>query len=282
MTQDLDLPPPQGLTTAQFAQIAEIAKREAGLTLSESKTAMIASRLAKRLRALDLESFDTYCAHLGAGEGAAEITHLISALTTNVTHFFRERHHFGLLREDILPELRQRAAVGDPVRIWSAGCSDGQEAYSIGITMLDAWPEAARSGLRILGTDIDTKMIRKAQAGRYPARQLEPVERDLRQRYFGPAESDGTHSVTSELRAMIRFNNLNLIGPWPMRTRFDVIFCRNVVIYFDAETQNRLWPRFAECLKPGGWLILGHSERVPDTADMPFRAAGRTAYRLRS
>lgn len=266
------------LSSAEFARIAAIARREAGLSLSEGKRAMIASRLARRLRATGLTDFSAYLTHLESDAGAGERDHLISALTTNVTNFFREAHHFRTLETDLLPPLAERARAGGRVRLWSAGCSMGQEPYSIAMCLLRALPDAARLDIRVLATDIDSAVLATARRGRYPAAQVEPVEPALRRQFFQEA-GNGEMDVRDDLRDMILFRRLNLIGPWPFRGPFDVIFCRNVVIYFDGETQAALWPRMYQMLAPGGVLFIGHSERLDPETALRFKSDGVTTYR---
>ena len=266
-----------GLSDTAFAKIAALAKAEAGLILPASKVTMVQSRLRHRLAALGLTSYEAYSKFVGGDEGASERRHMISALTTNVSHFFRENHHFDILRTQALPALLQKARSGQPVRIWSAGCSSGQEPYSIAMLILEAAPDLQNLDTLILATDIDPKILEKAESGIYSDHQITGVPSGMRGKYL---KSDGANfSVTPAVRRMIRFRELNLLRDWPMRTQFDVIFCRNVVIYFDTETQDRLWPRFQQALKPDGWFFLGHSERVSEASASRFTSVGMTAYR---
>lgn len=261
------------------ARISAIAHREAGLHIAPGKAAMLRTRLARRLRALGLPDFDAYAALVSGPDGAHEVPAMISALTTNVSHFFRESHHFELLRKDVLPALLERAKSGGRVRIWSAGCSNGQEPFSIAMTLREAGlPETA--DVRILGTDIDPSVIEFARRGIYSDAMVSGVPASLRDQCFTPQRNTGETdwAVRDEIRDMVRFRILNLLDEWPMHGRFDAIFCRNVVIYFDAATQDRLWPRFANALQPGGWLFVGHSERVSEAAEAKFRKTGVTAY----
>lgn len=266
------------LRPAEFARVRALAEREAGLAIPEAKRSMVQSRLSRRLRATGHSGFAEYIDHVEAAAGAAERANMISALTTNVSHFFREAHHFDTLANTLLPDLRTKAAAGHPIRIWSAGCSSGQEPYTIAMTLLDQWPEANRANLRILATDIDRVILSKAIAGRYEARQIDDVPERMRRRFF---VEDGDQHVTASqiLRDLITFRPLNLVEPWPMRQKFDAIFCRNVVIYFSDETQRQLWPRFSDALHPGGWFFLGHSERVSRPEQIGFQPSGVTSYR---
>lgn len=272
---DGDLP----LTEADFARIARIAKAGWGLSLESAKRPLIRSRLGRRVTALGLASFDAYCDVVEAGE-AQESDHFVTALTTNVTHFYREAHHFEMLENQILPPILQAARSGKRVRLWSAGCSSGQEAYSLAGSILALAPEAARLDLRILGTDIDPTVLQIAQAGLYdPKICLFPTPA-LEERVFGRAPvTTALRPVRPELKALVTFRRLNLVKPWPISGRFDVILCRNVVIYFDKPTQRQLWARFAEVLHPGAWLLIGHSERIADPQDIGLDPAGITTYR---
>ncbi len=264
-----------------FDAIAALAHAEAGLVLPRDKAPMVLARILKRMRASGHAALADYCAYLDGDEGADERRELLYTLTTNVTSFFRERHHFDAMRDRILPSLVARARAGGRVRLWSAGCSSGQEPYSLAMTVIEALPEAPRLDVRILATDIDPHILGPARDGVYSDAQVEPIPEALRRRFFERAErADGCRAlrVTEPIRRLVTFRQLNLIGPWPMKGRFDAILCRNVVIYFDRDTQRRLWGRFAEALAPGGYLFLGHSERIDTAANHGFRVVGPTMY----
>lgn len=266
-------------TDADFAVIARRAHRDFGLHLPETKKDLVYSRLIKRLRQLGLRDFRAYCGLLEAADGAEERMHMLSALTTNVTHFFREEHHFALLRETVLPPLLAAARTGRRVRLWSAGCSAGQEPYSLAFTLLDLCPDAARFDIRILATDVDPEILARAEAGVYPKSELGALSKAVSQRLIDePEPGSDSFSIGEKARALIRFGLLNLIEDWPMRGSFDIIFCRNVAIYFDKETQARLWSRFGTLIPTGGYLFIGHSERVSGAAEANFRSVGVTAY----
>jgi len=274
-----DIMAPAELNASALARITELAHREAGLHIAPAKAAMVRTRLLRRLRRLGLRDFDSYCDLVDSHVGQEERAKMISSLTTNVSNFFRENHHFEIFRNQALPALIDQARHGKRVRIWSAGCSNGQEPYSIAMTMLEAgMPQGA--DVRILGTDIDPEVIEFAKAADYPGAMLANVPPHLREAYFdaNDDEADGSRRVGSALREITRFRVLNLIQDWPMRGQFDAIFCRNVVIYFDQATQDGLWPRFARSLNTHGWLFLGHSERVGEKANSYFRSVGITAY----
>jgi chemotaxis protein methyltransferase CheR len=271
------------MTDADFRRIAEMLHADAGIHVSSGKAALVYSRLAKRLRALGLESFRDYCELVSSHAGLSERQQMLAALTTNVTRFFREPHHFEHLRKKVLPPLIEKARHGGRVRFWSAACSNGAEPYSIALTILSMLPEAARYDIKILATDIDPNMVAEGTAGAYNDALMEPVPSDQRLRWFSSVRGTGGKVWTANdaLRTLVAFRELNLIGNWPMRGRFDAIFCRNVVIYFEADTQARLWGRFAPQLVPGGYLYIGHSERVSGPAAARFESEGITTYRLR-
>lgn len=268
------------LTPQDFRQIAAILHADAGIALEENKAALVYSRLARRLRALGLTDFAGYCALVASPAGADERLEMLAALTTNVTRFFREPHHFDHLRSVILPPLLAQARQGRRIRIWSAACSSGQEPYSIGLIILSLLADAPRHDIRILASDIDPNMVAAGRAGLYDREALTPVPVDLRQRWFEPANNgSGQFRAADDLRSLIEFRKLNLIGDWPMRGRFDAIFCRNVVIYFDGPTQEKIWSRMVPLLDPGGVLYIGHSERVNGAAERLLRSDGITTYR---
>jgi chemotaxis protein methyltransferase CheR len=269
-------------TWSDFHQIAQLVHSEAGIVLTETKANLVYSRLAKRLRTIGLRSFRDYCALIVGVEGADEHQAMIAAMTTNVTRFFRESHHFDYLKKRVLPSLLEAARKGGKVRIWSAGTSSGEEAYSIALTILDIMPEAAGLNVRILATDIDPEMLRRGKAGLYQIHQVAEIPAEQRKRWFHPVMQgeDGEFEVAPALRTLVRFKELNLLYEWPMSGRFDVIFCRNVMIYFDDDTQNEVWSRFSGVLQPGGILCIGHSERI-SMANHPFELVGQTVYRLR-
>ncbi|MND81701.1 Chemotaxis protein methyltransferase [compost metagenome] len=205
---------------------------------------------------------------------------MTAALTTNVTRFYREPHHFDHLRDQVMPELAARARAGGRVRLWSAACSNGQEPYSMALTVLDVLPEAADLDVRILATDIDPNMVAEGAAGVYSDELLSPVPAAGRKHFMPVAGRPGLFSADETLRRLVSFRELNLIGDWPMRGKFDVIFCRNVVIYFDDATQEMVWGRFTPIMNPGATLYIGHSERVSGPATTQLQTCGLTAYRL--
>lgn len=265
-------------TEADFRKISAMVHGDAGIHLAEAKATLVYSRLAKRLRALGLTSFKDYCALVAGAEGLDERQKMLAALTTNVTRFFREPHHFDHLRDRVLPPLLDGVRRGGKVRIWSAACSSGQEPFSIAMTILSLMPDAAQRDVKVLATDIDPNMVAEGRGGAYAPQLLDGVPEVYRKRWTSPT-ADGRVKMSDDLRAIVTFNELNLIGDWPMKGKFDAIFCRNVAIYFEDETQARLWSRFAPLTQPGGALYIGHSERIQGPAVTAYKPDGVTTYR---
>jgi chemotaxis protein methyltransferase CheR len=264
------------LSRRNFENIAGLLRTESGIHLPESKAMLVYSRLAKRLRQTGCPDFDAYWELIDSPAGAQERQAMFAALTTNVTRFFREPHHFDHLKKTVLPELVATARAGGRVRLWSSACSTGEEPYSIALTVLDMLPEAARLDVKILATDIDPVVVATARAGVYRADVQSVVPQPLRDKWLARDRESGAWKVKDEVKALVTFNQLNLIGAWPIKGPFDVIFCRNVVIYFEDETQAHVWGRFHKMLAPEGRLYVGHSERV----DVPgYVSDGLTVYR---
>ena len=268
------------MSDRDFKDIAAMLYADAGIYMPESKTTLVYSRLVKRLRALHLESFRDYCDLVGSPDGSGERLEMLSALTTNVTRFFREPHHFEHLSAHVLPPLLESARHGGRVRLWSAACSTGPEPYSMALTILGLEPNAASLDIRILASDIDPRVVEEGRRGLYPAAALVEAPVALRKRYFSGDERRGLQA-SEELRRLVVFRTLNLNGAWPMPGKFNVIFCRNVVIYFDEQTQQAVWSKFAGKLERRGVLYIGHSERVTGPAAARFVSDGVTAYRLK-
>jgi chemotaxis protein methyltransferase CheR len=270
------------LTEEDFRFLARQVYDLTGIVIHERKRDMLYSRLSKRLRKLNLASFRDYCDYVGGPEGAAEIGAMINAVTTNLTHFFRESHHFDHLRDVALPAFAAtgRQSGNHKLRLWSAGCSSGEEPYSIAMTVKSAPVDFSRWDLRILATDLDTDMVAKGAAGRYRAADAEGIPAELAAKYTDDATTPAGREIRMRdgLKQMIAFKQLNLMGDWPMRGSFDAIFCRNVMIYFDHATKARLVDRYAEMLRPDGWLYIGHSESLSKVSDR-FQLVGRTIYR---
>jgi chemotaxis protein methyltransferase CheR len=262
------------LSDKEFEFLSQLANRKTGIMLPPNKRDMVYSRLVRRLRALHLESFADYCNLLTTEAGAEEMNNLVNSITTNLTHFFREGHHFEHFAKNILPQVKENRKM----RIWSAGCSSGMEAYSIAMTSLGTLPEASKNwDLRILATDIDTNMLDRGLKGEYNADEYSNIPAEYR--HFVQKQG-ATMQMGAELQKLIAFKYLNLLESWPMKGQFDAIFCRNVVIYFDKETQKKLFSRMKKHLSATGFLYIGHSENI--TAICPdFELIGKTIYKLK-
>jgi chemotaxis protein methyltransferase CheR len=266
-------------SAANFREIAELVKAESGIDLHESKATLVYSRLAKRLRALGIETFTDYCETVRIDDD--ERASMISALTTNVTRFFREPHHFEHLRKNILEPLAGAARRGNRIRLWSAACSTGQEPYSMALTVLSAIPDAASLDIRILATDLNPHVVAHGRSGVYEKEELQDIPANMRAKWFAPvaAGSRDAMEISDEVRSLITFRELNLMGSWPIKGPFDAIFCRNVVIYFDRDTQGVIWQRLTRLLSETGALYIGHSERVSGPASATLTTDGITSYR---
>lgn len=262
-------------TQDDFAHVCALIYQRAGISLSASKKDLVYGRLSRRLRATHHQSFADYLVMLDDAD-APEWEFFTNALTTNLTSFFREKHHFDMLAA----YLRQHGGH-DTLRLWSAAASTGEEAYSIAITVADTL-HRANDVVKILATDIDTHVIEHGRKGVYPVERIEDLGEEQRRRYFqrGSGANDGKVRVSERLRNMISFKRLNLLAEhWPMRNKFDVVFLRNVLIYFDKPTQASLLAHLGQVIKPGGLLFIGHSESPPMDRRV-FEPAGRTAYRV--
>jgi chemotaxis protein methyltransferase CheR len=264
---------------AEFAFISRVIGENAGIVLGPSKRQLVQGRLARRIRELGLPSFAAYCEML-RDSGPEELVALINAITTNVTAFFRENHHFDAMAEWMLPEALARNARTRRIRIWSAGCSSGEEPYSLAMTVAEKLPQGEKWDLKILATDIDSEVLASAAQGLYAIDRLSGISEARRQRWLvkGVGQNAGWAKVRDELKSMITFKPLNLMGEWPMRGGFDIIFCRNVMIYFDQPTRDKLVGRFASLLPEGGCLCIGHSESI-HAGTAPVRLMSRTNYR---
>lgn len=264
-------------TDREFSFFVDLVGKKTGIVLAENKKNMVYSRLVRRLRALGLRNFAEYCELIKSGNSEDEIGNLVNAITTNLTSFFREGHHFEHLKNQLLLPLAASMPKPKKLRIWSAGCSSGMEAYSIAMVVKDTLKDISSWDARILATDIDTNMLNIGRSGEYPIEQLDNIQH--------PYSSDvqwlrggDSMNIADSLKALIAFKQLNLLGDWPMTGVFDAVFCRNVAIYFDRETQRRLFNRMADTIKPNGWLYIGHSENLHNVCDR-FELIGRTIYR---
>lgn len=267
------------LGDAEFDFIRHVVGENAGIVLGPNKRQLVQGRLARRLRELGLPSYEAYCEYL-RDAGPEELVGLINAITTNVTSFFRENHHFEALASYMLPEAMKRNGASRRIRIWSAGCSTGEEPHCLAMVAAEVLPSSPRYDLKILATDIDSDVVAAATSGIYPLDRMSSVSQERLKRFFqkGGGEHEGCAVAKQELKSMITFRTLNLLHQWPMKGPFDVIFCRNVMIYFDQPTREKLVNRFSEMLTPGGYLCIGHSESI-HAGSAPFKLVGKTIYR---
>ncbi len=259
-----------------FWSLSRIAYQHTGIVLGEHKKNLVYGRLSRRLRRLSLKNFAEYVALLESGN-PEEFDEFVNTVTTNLTSFFRENHHFAFLKTTIFSDWVQSGKSN--FLIWSAGCSTGEEPYSIAITVTDHFPKP--KAVKILATDLDANVLRHARNGVYEYSRIEGLEKSLLSQHFQRDKQSNTVLVKPHLREKIVFNRLNLLGNWPMKKKFDVIFCRNVLIYFDKETQTRLVARYVDQLSSRGYLIIGHSENITRlNTDLEF--VGQTIYRRRT
>lgn len=260
-----------------FKFIRDLVMERTGIVLSEIKRDMVYGRLSRRIRALGLSKFSQYCDILKS-EDQHELKEFTNAITTNLTSFFRENHHFEHLKDVILPKLMAEKS-DRKLRIWSAGCSTGEEPYSIAMTIKETIPASQDWDIKILATDLDTNVLERGAMGVYDVERVAGIAKHRLKRWFhkGKGSNDGVVRVSSELREMITFRQLNLMHEWPMSGLFDVIFCRNVVIYFDKPTQKVLFDRYSDILPNNGFLFLGHSESMFKVSNR-FNLIGKTIY----
>jgi len=260
-----------------FTILAAKAYDISGIVLGDHKKDLVYSRIARRIRKLNLVDFSQYCQYLENNEDS-ETNEFLNAITTNLTSFFRESHHFEFLAKEVIPQWKKMGRH-HPIRIWSSACSTGPEPYSIAITLNKNMP-VSQFDVKILATDLDSDVLKKARAGIYPVEDIEQLPRNYLSSFKRKKNSD-MGQVKQGLRELIQFNRLNLLGPWPIKHKFDVIFCRNVVIYFNKETQKELFARLADQLNDGGYLFIGHSETLHGVSDR-FVSKGRTIYQKKT
>ena len=272
------------LTDKDFNFICEFVYQLTGIVLNENKREMVYRRLTRIVRDRNLHSFSDYC-QLLREQGAQEKDYFINAITTNLTSFFREQHHFDYLATEELPKLMANKSVQangkKRLRIWSSASSTGEEPYSIAITILEAMRSVISDwDVKILATDIDSNVLATGKAGVYEHRRIENIKEGFKHKYFkrGCGENENNIRINKELSDLITFKKLNLLHEWPMKGPFDVIFCRNVIIYFDKPTQQELFARYYDLLAPGGLLMLGHSENL-GAYQQHFDNVGRTIFR---
>ncbi|GAW96753.1 chemotaxis protein methyltransferase [Colwellia marinimaniae] len=272
------------LSEDDFKFICKFVYKTTGIVLNDSKREMLYRRLTRIIRERKLNSFTDYC-QLLRDHGEQEKDFFINAITTNLTSFFRENHHFEYLTSEVIPTLIKNKTANingkKQLRVWSSACSTGEEPYSIAITILEALKkELAQWDVKILATDIDSNVLAKGKAGIYDVNRIEELPLKLKKSYFlqGSGQSSESVKVHKDLKSIITFKQLNLLHDWPMKGPFDAIFCRNVIIYFDKKTQQELFARYYEMLAPGGLLFLGHSENLGNYQQY-FSNVGRTIFR---
>lgn len=272
------------LHEADFNSIRQLVHANTGIALSSSKMELVKRRFSPRLKALGLNSFSEYVDYLRSHFDTEE-AHFCNAITTNLTSFFRENHHFELLVQSMLPELLRDARPDRRIRLWSAGCSTGQEAYCLALMLHKHVPDLARRNIRILATDLDENCLARARQGSYPVAEFEQVPDSMLSTYFrrevqaqGRQERE-VYTAKDSLKSLITFNKLNLMQAWPMKGPFDIIFCRNVFIYFDKPTQHSVLEGFSALQDAGSYLCLGHSEIMSNAPALGYSLIGKTAYR---
>jgi len=267
-------------TERDFHVLRRLVNEHTGISLSDAKRELVYSRLSRRLRYLQLKSFRKYCEYLQSEAGNEELVHFINAITTNLTSFFREPHHFEIFASRILKEFVQKKVANKRFRVWSAGCSTGEEPYTISMTINSCQqmlPDDA--DIKILATDLDSNVLEIAKRGVYLREKIKTIPPQREKRWFisNKRDQSGYIHVRPEIQQLVSFKQLNLMSDWPMKGPFNVIFCRNVVIYFNKATQKELVDRFANILEPDGYLFLGHSESLFKVSDR-FKLVGQTAY----
>jgi chemotaxis protein methyltransferase CheR len=263
---------------SEFKRLREIVHVRTGIALSEAKRELVYGRLARRLRKLNMNSFAEYCRMVEEPD-SGELQELTNAITTNLTSFFREDYHFKQLADEALPYIESKRAGTRRIRLWSAGCSTGEEPYSLAMVLREALAHLSDWDIKLLATDIDSKVVATAAEGVYAAERFKGVSNERVRNWFRQlAARPGFSAACAELKELITFKRLNLLDRWPMQGSFDIIFCRNVVIYFDKETQRRLFDRMADLQEPGGWLFIGHSENLLNVTRR-YKLVGRTVYR---
>lgn len=250
------------ISDAEFRKAADLVKSLAGIHLTDGKRELVSARLAKRLRALGLSTLNDYLDVVKEDKTQDELVMMLDALTTNLTSFWRESDHFDFVVEQLLPKFEARSQ--NEIRIWSAGCSTGEEPYGLAMLMLGNMKNAQNSKLKILATDLSTRVLETAKRGKYGEERVKNIPPDLRNKFV--TKESGPHgaiySINPNVRSTITFGRLNLMESWPMKGPFDMIFCRNVMIYFDKPTQKQLVERFGQLLRSGGTLFVGHSESL--------------------
>lgn len=267
-------------TRDDFHFLRKISNEYSGILVPDDKFDMFYSRLSKRVRLLGLRNFKDYCRYLEQNPDT-EFTEFINAVTTNLTSFFRENHHFEFLKQTLIPLLLKKNAAQKKITVWSAGCSTGEEPYSLAMTLRENVP--GDWVIKILATDLDTNVLRASESGVYTIDRITGISEARLRRWFKNGSGANAHKVKvkPELQRIIHFKQLNLMREWPMKGRFDFIFCRNVLIYFDRETKETLAKRYAQLLDNGSYLFIGHSESLHQLST-DFELVGNTIYRKKT
>ncbi|MHB8068336.1 MAG: CheR family methyltransferase [Desulfobaccales bacterium] len=268
------------ITDAEFNQLSQLVYQHAGIHLPPQKKELVRSRLTKFLRNRKLSSFHEYYQQVLKDTTGLELINLLDAISTNMTAFWREPKHFEFLGQELLPDLQQKCKKVPQWRFWSAGCSSGEEPYTMAMVLLNAKVNKDLTGVKIYASDINTQVLNQAQRGIYPLNRVEPLSPEWRRRYFqkGVNQFEGYVRVKPEVKQLVEFFRLNLMDPFPFKQEFDVIFCRNVMIYFEKSTQTELVNKFYQCLKPNGFLFIGHSESLCNISHQ-FAYVKPTIYR---
>lgn len=272
------------LSMADFETLRSIVLQHTGISLNASKMELVKRRFLPRLRALHLHDFSQYVDYVKENFDS-EGVNFCNAITTNLTSFFREQHHFELVATMLRTMLARRDRKPQRVRLWSAGCSAGQEAYSLAITLRENFPDLDRLDIRILATDLDENCLNTARRGIYPQKEFDRMLEPLLNRYFREVPSPGRampgrcFEADDALKKLVTFNKLNLMHTWPMKGPFEIILCRNVFIYFDKDTQLQILRKFSALQRPGSYLCLGHSEIIPNPPMLGYQMTGKTSYR---
>jgi len=252
------------LSDAEFNQLSQLVYQHAGINLPSQKKDLVRSRLTKILRTRGIPSFQDYYRQVLQDPSGLELINLLDAISTNMTAFWREPKHFEFLGQELLPALAQQCKGSPAWRFWSAGCSSGEEPYTIAMVLLNTITNRDLSGVKIFASDINTQVLNQAQRGVYPLSRVEPLSKEWRRRFFqkGVHQWEGYVRIKPEVKQLVEFFRFNLMDHFPYKEEFNVIFCRNVMIYFEKTTQTELVSKFHRCLKPGGCLFIGHSESL--------------------
>ena len=267
------------LTDTEFKKFSDFVYSYCGINLHEGKKEMVRARVGKQMRLKGFSGFEDYFKFVLNDESGNEIVGLINAISTNLTSFYRESRHFDFLVHDVIPDVN-KSRGHQRIRVWSAGCSTGEEPYTLAMVFLEGLQAGAQTDLKILATDISTRVLESAMMGVYPEERVKSIDAVLVRKYFqkGVSNQKGYYKVKDDLRKLVHFARLNLMKPFPMKGPFDVIFCRNVMIYFDQPSREKLVSRFFDFLSPGGYFFVGHSESLTGVRH-PFKYVGPSIYR---